>query len=129
MNKYIGIIVDNVDGVTTDTDEITVDGVSQSVTVLSVKVDDALLRKVVKAVLTEAKQDDVILDLLATAEEKLPDSDTDLITSYKEAVDELLESLKNAEGNETRFTFREYVSMSPSEYRKRFCGDPAVGSL
>jgi len=26
-------------------------------------------------------------------------------------------------------TFREYVSMSPSEYRKRFCGDPAVGSL
>ena len=115
IEKYLDIILDNIDGVTSETRTITVEGVSQKVTVLTLEVDTDLLSKIFKAVLTEARNDTVICDIISKATDGLLTDDTDPVESYRTAIDDLLSQMKEAPSeNKVLFTFSEYVGSDHS---------------
>lgn len=124
IEKYVGValkqITDNY--VTKESGEITASGVTQSCTVLELRVTEKLVGDIAKAILTEAEKDDDIIGILEklqkAAEEIDPEAaDENIVDEYKKSVAEGLaeldEEMAELQGEgEEYFFITDYVNGS-----------------
>ncbi len=101
LEKYIGIVKDNVTWSEKETVELTVGDVTKSISVQELVINEELAAKVMTAVLTAAKTDadikKIIDDFRAVAVADYGMDDMDLYGSYVEAIDVLLADIPTAD--------------------------------
>lgn len=124
IEKYVGValkqITDNY--VTKESGEITANGVTESCTVLEVKVTEKLIYDIVKAILTEAEKDDDIIGILEELQKAAEEIDAsaaneNIVDEYKNSVAdglaELDEEIAELQGEgEEYFILTDYVNGS-----------------
>ena len=100
LEKYLLLALENLGEVTSSKQDITVDGVSQNLTVLQVNVTEKNFLEMLHVLLQEAKQDQtikqIVNDLQALASEWMPNADIDLYAAYTQIVDQWLAYLQEA---------------------------------
>lgn len=108
--KYVKCIVKQVDQVNEKSEAVTVDGVTQKLTVSTVRIDDRLLKNAAIAALEEARDDkeikEIITDLQNAPTLNAPD---DLYNDYLSAVNEGLSALRS---DDASFMGDEYIDLS-----------------
>ena len=122
FKKYIDIVLKQVtdDDVTKEAGEITANGITQNCTVLKLNITDKLLLNVVKAVLTEAKNDKEIIAIIERFEKgikEISEIEGNAVEEYKKGIDDALENVDETiaelEGNgKEYFSLIDYVNGS-----------------
>ncbi len=110
LTKYIKIVLEQITEVERTSEKLDIKGVAQKTTRFDIEITEELLFNIVKAVLTEAKEDedikdiineyyDAIMKIAADVEYDLEDSMTasELYTEFKDAIDDMLDSLSDSE--------------------------------
>jgi len=123
LERYIKIIFDQItdDDVTEESGEIEAGGVTESCTILEIKVTEKLLLNIAKAILVEAEKDEELIAILERiqegAEEVADASDFNIADEFTEAVsdglEEVSEDLEELDGNgQEFFALTDYVNGS-----------------
>ncbi len=104
LNRYMEIVVESIDedAVSKKSDEISVGDIEQKCTCLTIKMKEKDLVQVTEAILTEAKNDKELLDVLIAFGEFTYGMDEDEIREYYEdSIDSALEDLEDAKEKES----------------------------
>jgi hypothetical protein len=137
--KYLTIALQSIETVTMDDYNLTVGGVTQSVTRLTVKVTQGDLLRMLRAVLTEMKQDETMNDLFRSGMESIQDLASafgeelsfgmgsfalDLSTLIDMLLVQIPDPEANFEGkNDVLFTLYDYVDDDDAIVGRRFVVD------
>ncbi len=112
IENYTTLIFDCVEDVEKESYTLKIDGIEQDCTSLSFEITDELATDMAKAVLEEAKDDEIIKKVVKDIEEAVG-TDEDAYDEFIEAVDEALEELKDYESEDITFAeITEYVNRS-----------------
>ena len=110
LTRYIKCVMMQIDQVDENDEKVTVNGVTQKLTVSTLRIDDRLLKNAATAVLEEARQDEeireIIEDLQNTPSINAP---SDLYSQYLSAINEGLDVLRD---NDVEFLGDEYIELS-----------------
>lgn len=98
--RYAGVITSQMKNVTRSKSSVTADGVSQKCTQLTVAIDGVTAMNIVKAVLTEAKDDDAIKNLVSEVAKFYGENPEEVINSYNEGIATALDELASEEAPE-----------------------------
>ncbi len=93
LNKYISLILDNIEEVEKENDTIEVGDLTCKCTKYTVEINEELLQKVFKAVLTELKNDEVVKQYITTTAEELDEDGDEVYDSFKDAIKDALDSI------------------------------------
>ncbi len=93
LNKYISLILDNIEEVEKENDTIEVGDLTCKCTKYTVEIDEELLRKVFKAVLTELKNDEVVKQYIIKTAEELDEDGDEVYDSFKDTIKDALDSI------------------------------------
>lgn len=98
MNKYVNIVIDNIDDVSGKSKKIRVNGIQQNCTVLEYEITEDDLYDIAEAILKEAKEDStlekIIIDIQSYLEnEDVYDYSGDLYDDFKEFVEDTLDEI------------------------------------
>ncbi len=117
LNKYIKIVIENLDNVSMSSETLEVDGISEKVSVVELEFDMETLYNICLDVLNTAKNDKdlekYISNVLGKLEEKeLIDDAGEIIEMFKEGIDDAIETLEDESDfdNEELFTLTDYVN-------------------
>ncbi|MBR3289237.1 MAG: hypothetical protein IKI63_00500, partial [Clostridia bacterium] len=113
-------VVEGAKDVTKTTDEITIDGVTQTLTVYQANFTEKTLSDIFLSILQEVKQDpdikQIVENIASFAEDYGMDSDSfsyeDFVDSVEEEIDKLKESAEDADDEDALFTMYTYVDGS-----------------
>lgn len=100
LEKYIGIVLDNITLPEKQSVELTVSGVTQSVSKQELVITEKLGATIGVAVLTELKNDNDVKTVLDNLFKAYADEDEDLYSAFVESIDEALNSLSVDEASE-----------------------------
>lgn len=132
LNRYLDIIISNIDNAEQKSTELTVKGVTQSVTEVVVELDTRTVAKILKAVLVEARNDQTIKDVLVAVSDLAVmegGQDVDVVAMYEKAIDDLLAQYQDIpdEANTVLCVLHDYIDGSHSVVgRKIVVGEEAV---
>lgn len=102
LKKYINLVIKELDQVTeTKNDKVTADGITQSYTKLSVKIDDKKAFEISKSVLTKASSDKELEDLLIKMNLLTSEEYHSKIKSGLEEIEYNLKNISTTEDNNT----------------------------
>lgn len=109
IKKYHGIFVENIENVEKTKDEVSIDDVTEELTVLTCTLTEKDVNKISLEILNEIKSDKDIKSIIESAQEEL--GEEGLYTSFIESIDEQTEELKNEAGSDETVTIiRDYVN-------------------
>ena len=92
LNKYFEIIVNNLGEATKESADLTIDGVTQSCTLLKISISETDVVNAAKAVLTEAKSDEEIKKTIKAVAAEF--TEEDIYPEFIDAVNEALEEIE-----------------------------------
>ncbi|MBE6648184.1 MAG: hypothetical protein E7614_01535 [Ruminococcaceae bacterium] len=95
LSHYIDVAVKNIDGVEKTSETLTINGVTQSCTVISYELDEADFRKIAKAVLIEVEKDKDIEKIIKDFAKALGEDENETYESFAKAVEEAIAELEN----------------------------------
>ncbi len=116
LDKYLGIVMDNISDVSKDTDTVKVGDVEQKLTVLEFDLDTETLMTISKKVLEEAKSDRDLEKYINDISEYLEQADLieeadEIYDRFKDAVDDALDSIEYSDAkNEKILTIVDYIN-------------------
>jgi len=112
LNKYIKIVIDNMDNVEKSKDTIEVDGVEQKVTVLVFHLDSQTIYEIGEDILNEAKKDKELKKYIEDVAKAAGEEDTKKVyEDFVASVDEALKTIQEEEyDNETLLVLTDYVN-------------------
>ena len=116
LDKYIGIIFDNLDDVEKSTKTVKISGVSQKLTVLKTTIDGDDVVNVATALMKAAKDDKQIEKIITNLAGFMEDNDLiedadDAYDMFVESIEEALEAMEDADlGDELELVLTDYVN-------------------
>ena len=97
FGKYLGLFAECIEDADSESDEISVDGVTCSATVFTTKINEATLKRALKKLIEEAKDDEDIIELIKQFAEASGQMimRADISEEYGKAIDEILKDWDN----------------------------------
>lgn len=114
LDKYTLLILDNIEDVEMSTEAVNVEGVEQKLTVLKAEVDTDAVAVICKAVLKEARGDEVIKKYINDVakyledEDLIPDAD-EVYDEYIDLIDDAMDDIEDGYENEQLLDLYTYV--------------------
>lgn len=114
LDKYTLLILDNIEDVEMSTETVNVEGVEQKLTVLKAEVDTDAVAVICKAVLKEARGDEVIKKYINDVakyledEDLIPDAD-EVYDEYIDLIDDAMDDIEDGYENEQLLDLYTYV--------------------
>lgn len=116
INRYLGVILDSIEGGEKESATISAGGVKQKVTAVEIEINEKVVKTILKNVLKTMKDDDQIKGILKDVEDYLSDlgmGDPGLSDSYKEMINVLIGQINEIEFPEDfEFTLISYINGS-----------------
>lgn len=116
LDKYIKIVIDNLDDVTKETQTLKIGDIEQKVTVLEFQLSEETAARIAQQVLETAKEDESLIEYILKISDFLEQEDLiedadDVYDEFNTWIDDALESLEDADiGDETILTLTDYVN-------------------
>ena len=98
ITKYIDTITAEIEDIERESETLNVNGVKEDVTCVEITLDGDTIYKVIKAVLTEAKSDDEIENILKDVAEMMGTDPKEFYEQYQSTVSGILAQLKEMDG-------------------------------
>ncbi len=95
LSHYVDVAIKNIDGVEKTSEDLSINGVTQSCTVISYEMDEADFKKIVKAVLVEVEKDKDIEKIIRDFSKAIGEDENETYEGFKKAVEEYIADMEN----------------------------------
>ena len=107
--RYVGVLVENLDGTRKSTNEMVVDGISEELVMVEVNLSKKEARDLMVALLKELRNDDVIIDTIVDLNDIIEGGEN-IKEEYREAIDEAIEYFKDDPYSMPSIIYRGFIN-------------------
>lgn len=124
--KYTKIAIDNIDKISKSKDKLTVSEISQNCTVLEITIDEETIANIICQVLTEAKEDEKLKEIITSAQDEFAQEGSDedwygmFVQNIDNALNELDTSKEQSDLSEEIIVIKDYINGSDNIIGRSF---------